>query len=627
MKIVNNSLNDGDTYTVNGTTYYKRGAQLTLRLKDNYTAAAITNGGDTLDLTADGTYSTTVSGVATITVSGISGRDSPMSTTQFTITGLTSGDYSVYVGENNQVYSDSEGTQSINWLEYDGSNGFTLTGVPTNLTLEPWVPITIEDSNSNECSLSIGDDALYGRGAEWALNGDTLTTTSKLAAGFYYYYTDDPSNPQVLLAKEADSESITITGLPTDKNLTVEDVKVDGYSIVLSQNAVNAIIANGGTVFNESYYFFRLADDVEIDGVSPATLHDVTREWTTNGPTLTYNDGKSGYLQTYDDENGHSELTISSAKKFSIDVTLPDGVSADANNWFTVAGSKVTINAAFFNAITSGTATIKLNNAGTNSYKLVYNGNVGDDLTLAAKSGSGNDYTFELSAYKEFTDNTFTYHAAQEFTISGLKSNLLSRDAITGVTYGLDGEKITVTLTNDALDNQNVTVNNQPPGYSVEFTLSGVDEAGETAASAAWKSNRLEFTASGVKAGYKVNGNMVRYSDTQSGNEVFTISGLRSDLSGYTFNVDSNGVITASNGTDTVNVGTVTKLETTEENGSVKTTFNVKLNDEALPDVNDLTNISISSEANVYFTLRGGDRFTMSKTVDATLNSESTPPP
>ncbi|MBR2732649.1 MAG: hypothetical protein IKD80_00115, partial [Selenomonadaceae bacterium] len=39
LEIVNNSLNDGDTYTVNGTTYYKRGATLTLRLKDNYTAA------------------------------------------------------------------------------------------------------------------------------------------------------------------------------------------------------------------------------------------------------------------------------------------------------------------------------------------------------------------------------------------------------------------------------------------------------------------------------------------------------------------------------------------------------------------------------------------------------------
>ncbi|MBO4780273.1 MAG: hypothetical protein J5497_06525, partial [Selenomonadaceae bacterium] len=455
---------NNNIYSFNGTTYYRYGAQLTLK-RVSGTDNSVKIGGENFDLDSDGTYSFNVGGVTEVTGIYI-GRDPTMADKTFTLSITpSSGEAttsSVYLGTDNTLYSDSGYTTKIDWLTYDGNKTFTLTDVPTGVpagyTLQENAAISITDSNSDTCTLNIGEDAYYGNGATLSLENGTLTVSGEFGAGFYR----NSSNEIKYKAKNSVPANTTITNFSITKTddskvttdignyITVSTITGNDTVIVVKQAAINDGVTMIKANSNDNN-FFVFADGVKIDGKTPSpseTPNNFNGEWqavTGTTGSFTYYSGSSSYSQSHG--RGTTTLNITSAAKFTISV-LPTSVTA--NNITTVDNdtSLVAINEAFLNNLTS-TTKIELTNKPSKSYSLSYSGNVSNTATVTAIEEIADGYKCTVSAYKTTdSDGSFIYHPAQEFTITGLQENLtISNGSISGVTLTLNGDIINITLT------------------------------------------------------------------------------------------------------------------------------------------------------------------------------------
>ena len=290
-------------------------------------------------------------------------------------------------------------------------------------------------------------------------------------------------------------------GTSTETLITVNGVKsLNGISHSGNVVTVSASALNQETVTISDGYTLNIADDVPV----PQTI---VAAWSHSGTTATYkNDSISaGYTLA----NNQIVYSLDSGGEAVVSV---NGVKSA--NGISLSGTTVTVSNS---ALNQGTVTVN------NGYTLVLGSNVTQPATTAANwSLSGTTATYKnasTSAGYKLANNQISYVTASGgdtlVNVSGVK-------ATGGLAIDTTNNKVTVS--NAALNQGTVTVNN---GYSLVLG-SDVTQTATTAAGWNLSGTTATYKNASTSAGYSLDNNQIVYIPNSGGENLVTISGIKS---------------------------------------------------------------------------------------------------
>ena len=426
-------------------------------------------------------------------------------------TAYTSAGYNLV---NNQiVYSSATG----------GNTLVTVSGVKSTggLNLDGST-VTVSNSALNNSNVTISDGYTLKLGSDvsaptptaagWNISGTTATyKTAYTSAGYNLV------NNQIVYSSAAGGNTlVTVSGVKSLRGLSL-----DGSTVTVSASALN----NSNVSISDGYNL-KLASDVSSSKTTAAG-------WTLNGTTATYNTASNTAGYTL-----NNNQIIYTAAKSATNLVTVSGVKSTSG--LSLDGSTVTVSAS---ALNNSNVSI------SDGYNLKLANDVSSPKTTAAGwslNGSTATYnTASNTAGYTLNNNSIIYTAAKSatnlVTVSGVKS-----------TGGLSVSGTTVTVSNSALNNSNVTISD---GYTLKLG-NDVSSPKTTAGSWSYKSGVATYTNDSTSAGYELVNNQIVYSEAVGGETLTQVSGVKSssglELDGTTVKVSAAalnaGNVTITNG-------------------------------------------------------------------------------
>ena len=385
-----------------------------------------------------------------------------------------------YKLENNQIsYVAASGGEKITVSGVKSLDGLSISGKT--------VTVTANSLNKSDVTISNGYTlALQGVAAPKYTNAHFDGTTYKSSSNTEGYTLAD--NKITYTAAITETDLFTISGVKSTSG-----IMISGNKVTVPNSALNQ-----GTVTITGGYILSLADDV----TKTSTTAD---GWSFNGNTAVYKN--SGVVAGYKLANNQISYVSASGGEILIKI---DGVkSADG---ISLSGNTITVGAA---ALNNSNVTV------SNGYILSLATDAPTPQTTAAHwelNGSTATYKNTLtSASYSIVNNQIVYNAASGgetlITVEGVKS-------LKGLT--LSGS--TVKVAASALNKNTVTVSN---GYILSLAN---DATTPQTTPAHWEINGTTATYknTATSAGYSVINNQIVYNTENGGENLITVSGVKS---------------------------------------------------------------------------------------------------
>lgn len=334
---------------------------------------------------------------------------------------------------------------------------------------------------------------------------------------------------------ESGSETIfSITGLKDTVG-----VELDGYDVILTEEALENRTANTITISNDEY-------TLRIDGAEDGTLT------LTEGTEATFEDGTYTAAITAEffaeEEGAIVYHKTTGGQQFKI-----EGLNEDAaldEDIFVGEDGTVTVKASALPDTVEEGAKVKLTDSKSGdgvTYTLTFDEEITQDTSAQKGGWSGENGSFTFTEdYKpagwQKDKNTYTFHnqtGGHKFTVSGLKDDVtadnftsktvkITGDATKGYTVKILSESLLPTAGEVSIEGIEGIDDLEAPECKLELD-SKITKPKEIAESFKEKSGKYTYTAAGNTAGWSLEDDKIIYSEAKGG-EQFELSGIKSNV-------------------------------------------------------------------------------------------------
>lgn len=408
--------------------------------------------------------------------------------------------------------------------------GFTVEGFGEGDIIEladtPY-ELEIEDDKLVAGNVTIaGISSLATVDTVWSTWSNQITYKQATIGGAYL------ENNYVSYAASGSETIFAITGLKSTVG-----VELDGYDVILTEEALENRTANTITISNDEY-------TLRIDGAEDGTLT------LTEGKEATFEDGTytaAITAESFAEEDGAIVYhKAAGGQQFKI-----EGLNEDAaldEDIFVGEDGTVTVKASALPDTVEEGAKVKLTDSKSGdgvTYTLTFDDEITQDTSAQKGGWSGEDGSFTFTEdYKpagwQKDKNTYTFHnqtGGHRFAVSGLKDDVttdnftsktvkITGDATKGYTVKILSESLLPTTGEVSIEGIEGINDLEAPECKFELD-SKITKPKEIAESFKEKSGKYTYTAAGNTAGWSLEDDKIVYSESEGG-EQFELSGIKS---------------------------------------------------------------------------------------------------
>ena len=391
-----------------------------------------------------------------------------------------------YTLDDNKIsYTPASGGETLVTVSgVQSTDGLSLSGTTVTVALSALNQGTVTVSGNYTLALGNGVTAPVTSKGSWTLDGTTATYRGDAVTAGYTL-----ENNQITYTPSKDEKVITVSGVKDTKGLTLDDI-----TVTVAASALN----NSNVTINSGYTL--------VMGSDAPTPQTTAESWTISGNVATYKAESTSAGYTFSN-NQISYSPATGGESFTV-----TGVKDTKGLSFNSPNKTVTVSAA---ALNNKAVTVS-----DDTYKLA----LGGDVTAPSTTAAG----WTLNG------TTATYKAAATSAGYTLEGNQISyTPASGGGTFNVDGVKslggisfdgTTVTVSAAALNNSNVTINNNDYklALATDVTAPSTTEAGWTISG-----TMATYKKVATNAGYTLANNQITYTPA-SGGDTVAVNGVKS---------------------------------------------------------------------------------------------------